>query len=69
MMAARFQMQAEGPRQPVLSFVTCAIAVTSLAILGGCRVSRPDADHAKSQILYTAVASDPRTFNPILITD
>ncbi len=69
MMAARFQMQAERPRQQILSVVTCAIALASLAILAGCRVSRPDADHAKSQILYTAIASDPRTFNPILITD
>ncbi|HWJ40239.1 MAG TPA: ABC transporter substrate-binding protein, partial [Candidatus Limnocylindrales bacterium] len=32
-------------------------------------MSRPGSDHATSQILYTAIASDPRTFNPILITD
>src|SRR5260370_25883362 len=69
MMAARFQMKAEVPRERILSIVTGALALSSIAIVGGCRVSRPDSDHAKSQILYTAVASDPRTFNPILITD
>jgi peptide/nickel transport system substrate-binding protein len=69
MMAAHFQMQAEVPRRRILSIVTSALALSSIAIVGGCRVSRPDSDHAKSQILYTAVASDPRTFNPILITD
>jgi len=43
--------------------------MTSLAIFSGCRVSRSGSDHAKSQILYSAVLSDPRTFNPILVTD
>jgi peptide/nickel transport system substrate-binding protein len=69
MMTARFQMQAEVPRQRILSIVTCAIALSAIAIVGGCRVSGPDSDHAKSQILYTYAGSDPRTFNPILITD
>src|SRR5258708_18259106 len=68
-MAAYFQMKAESPRNGFLQTVTCAIVVSSLAIFAGCRVSRPGSDHATSQILYTAIASDPRTFNPILITD
>lgn len=50
--------------------VACTIVVaTTLAILPGCRVNRPVKDHAANQILYIATASDPRTFNPILITD
>src|SRR5208282_6504221 len=67
-MPARFQMKAES-RKRILPAITCAIALSSLAIFTGCRVNRPASDHATSQILYTAVASDPRTFNPILITD
>jgi peptide/nickel transport system substrate-binding protein len=62
-------MQAEGPRVRNPTAVTCAIVLSSLAIFPGCRVNRPGADHEKNQILYSAVASDPRTFNPILITD
>ncbi|MGC1398428.1 ABC transporter substrate-binding protein [Candidatus Binatus sp.] len=62
-------MKAESPRNRILGTITCAIALSALAISAGCHVSRPDSDHAKNQILYTAVASDPRTFNPILITD
>ncbi len=45
------------------------IAAATLATLPGCRVNRPTRDHAANQILYLATASDPRTFNPILITD
>jgi peptide/nickel transport system substrate-binding protein len=62
-------MKAESRHNRILSVVTCAIALSSLAILSGCRVSRSGSDHAKSQILYSAVLSDPRTFNPILVTD
>jgi peptide/nickel transport system substrate-binding protein len=62
-------MKAESPRDRISVIVIGAIALSSLAIFTGCRVSRPDSDHAKSQILYSVVASDPRTFNPILITD
>jgi len=51
------------------SILTCAIALSALAIFCGCHVNRPGADHEKNQILYSAVASDPRTFNPILVTD
>ena len=68
-MAARSRMKAKSPRNRILRTIASAIALSALAILAGCHVSRPDSDHAKNQILYTAVASDPRTFNPILITD
>src|ERR1700691_3821700 len=64
-----FQMRAESLRNRILPIVTCAIAMTSLAIFSGCRVSRSGSDHEKSQILYQAVGGDPRTFNPILVTD
>ena len=49
-----------------LIYLFAAVAAASIA---GCRVNRPSADHAKQQILYRATPSDPRTFNPILITD
>jgi len=49
-----------------LFYLLAAVAAASIA---GCRVNRPAADHAKQQILYRATPSDPRTFNPILITD
>jgi peptide/nickel transport system substrate-binding protein len=39
------------------------------AAAGGCRVNRPAIDHAHEQVLYDAQISDPRTFNPILVTD
>jgi len=64
-------MKAERRRERIVQALSGAIALSSLAIFpfAGCRVSRPGSDHATSQVLYTAVASDPRTFNPILITD
>ena len=68
-MAARFQMKAETTRRPILSVVTCAIACSAIVVFAGCRVSRPANDHASTQTLYTSIGSDPRTFNPILITD
>ena len=68
-MAARFQMQAESRRNRIFQVLTSAIALSALAILAGCRVNRTGIDHEKSQILYTVIGSDPRTFNPILITD
>jgi peptide/nickel transport system substrate-binding protein len=66
---ARFQMKAEHWRDRVFQLVTCAIALPALALLAGCRVNRSGSDHEKNQILYTVIGSDPRTFNPILITD
>jgi peptide/nickel transport system substrate-binding protein len=62
-------MIAESLRNRILSALTCAIVLSSLAIFTGCRVSRSASDHEKNQILYTHAGSDPRTFNPILITD
>jgi peptide/nickel transport system substrate-binding protein len=62
-------MKAEGRRNRIRSAIICAAALSSLAIFPGCRVNRPASDHATSQILYTVVGSDPRTFNPILVTD
>lgn len=49
--------------------LTVALLAFSVAALGGCRVRRSSADHAKQQVLYSAIPGDPRTFNPILITD
>src|SRR5271170_7581357 len=62
-------MKAESLRKLIPAAIIRAIALSSLAIFTGCHVNRPDADHAKAQVLYSAVGSDPRTFNPILITD
>jgi peptide/nickel transport system substrate-binding protein len=47
--------------------MACAFLAAIVAL--GCKVNRPANDHARNQILYMAIASDPRTFNPILITD
>jgi peptide/nickel transport system substrate-binding protein len=68
-MPAPFHVIAESRRMRTLPAIAFAIAISALAFLAGCRVNRPASDHEKNQILYTAVASDPRTFNPILITD
>jgi peptide/nickel transport system substrate-binding protein len=68
-MAAHFQITAESRRKRILSAAICATALLSIAIFAGCRVNRTGNEHAKVQILYTVIGSDPRTFNPILITD
>jgi peptide/nickel transport system substrate-binding protein len=39
------------------------------ALIAGCQVRRPANEHARRQIIYGAISSDPQTFNPILITD
>jgi peptide/nickel transport system substrate-binding protein len=44
-------------------FAGLAVAVA------GCRVNRSQNNHAREQLLYTAISGDPKTFNPILITD
>ncbi len=44
-------------------------ALIALALGAGCRVRRTAPDHAKEQVLYEATISDPRTFNPLLVTD
>ncbi len=41
----------------------------ALGTASGCRVNRAAPDHSKEQVLYTATISDPRTFNPLLVTD
>jgi peptide/nickel transport system substrate-binding protein len=40
-----------------------------MMVVAGCKVNRPNADHAAAQILYDSTNSDPRTFNPVLVTD
>jgi peptide/nickel transport system substrate-binding protein len=49
--------------------VAFTFVAAALALLPGCRVNRSGSNHEKNQILYIATASDPRTFNPILVTD
>jgi len=44
-------------------------ASAALALSAGCHVDRPRGDHAHDQILYSATISDPKTFNPVLVTD
>jgi peptide/nickel transport system substrate-binding protein len=68
-MVVRSRMKAESPRTRILRTITCVIALPALAIFVGCRVNRAGSDHAATQTLYTAIGSDPRTFNPILVTD
>jgi peptide/nickel transport system substrate-binding protein len=46
-----------------------ALVVCAALVAAGCHVRRAANDHARQQILYTAVGSDPQTFNPILVTD
>ena len=51
--------------------VRAAVAGVSVAIvlLMGCHIRRPANDHARQQMLYSATISDPKTFNPVLVTD
>lgn len=44
-------------------------AIIAATMLVACRVTRPANQHAQSQTLYTATTSDPRTYNPIIVTD
>lgn len=46
-----------------------AAAIAALAFAAGCHVNRSGGNHEREQILYTATISDPKTFNPILVTD
>ena len=43
--------------------------LVTLGALTGCRVDRARGDHALTQTLYQGMASDPGTFNPIIVTD
>jgi peptide/nickel transport system substrate-binding protein len=49
-----------------IAFIACCVLAVLIA---GCQVRRAVNDHARQQILYTAIVSDPQTFNPILVTD
>ena len=49
--------------------VVLALAMAAAIAIAGCRVNRPPNDHAATQTLYNSTISDPRTFNPILVTD
>ena len=55
--------------RPNSTAVISAIAIAALAFTAGCRVNRPKINHAGEQVLYDAVGSEPKTFNPIVITD
>ncbi len=49
-----------------IALIACCVLA---ALIAGCQVRRAANDHARQQILYTAIVSDPQTFNPILVTD
>src|SRR6266478_8821752 len=49
--------------------VAIALAAGVIASVAGCRVNRPPNNHALTQTLYRAMAGDPNTFSPILVTD
>ena len=53
-------------RRDFLKFAIVAAAELGAA---GCHVDYPSFNHAEQQILYSSTVSDPRTFNPILVTD
>ncbi len=46
-------------------------ALAALGILAspGCRIRRPANDHTAQQVLYATTIGDPKTFNPVLVTD
>ncbi len=46
----------------------CSLALV-LCVVAGCRVNRSRNDHAMAQTLYQGMASDPGTFNPLIVTD
>ncbi|MGH7913508.1 MAG: ABC transporter substrate-binding protein [Candidatus Binataceae bacterium] len=46
-----------------------ACSALAAAVAAGCRVQQPPSQHEREQILYQSSISDPRTFNPILVTD
>jgi peptide/nickel transport system substrate-binding protein len=62
-------IQVEQQLMQIRSNFNLVIAAVALLSITGCRVNRPAVDREKQQILYTATVSDPRTFNPILVTD
>ena len=54
---------------PIRAITGLIAAALTLLAAGGCRINRPPNDHAQQQILYSATISDPKTFNPVLVTD
>jgi peptide/nickel transport system substrate-binding protein len=50
-----------------LAILLCSAFAAAAA--AGCRVQQPPSQHERDQILYQSSISDPRTFNPILVTD
>lgn len=50
-------------------FGSVLLALLGLFAGGGCHVPRPANNHEHEQILYSATTSDPKTFNPVLVTD
>src|SRR5215469_17847625 len=64
----------EGANRPtwtmrIHSRLQLVAALLCTLILWACHVNRPVIDHAAQQNLYSAIPNDPRTFNPILVTD
>jgi peptide/nickel transport system substrate-binding protein len=59
-------MSAARPGALAALFAALAMSITCAA---GCRVNRARINHAREQMLYTAITGDPKTFNPILVTD
>lgn len=59
------------PRRAGCSQRHAAVALLAAVMVAaaGCRVSRPAANHAAEQVLYSTTISDPKTFNPLLVTD
>ncbi len=51
------------------NFLKIALAAAAGIGAAGCHVEYPSFNHAEQQILYSSTISDPRTFNPILVTD
>jgi peptide/nickel transport system substrate-binding protein len=49
--------------------VAIALVAGVIATVAGCRVNRPPNNHALTQTMFTSTLGDPRTFNPILVTD
>ena len=48
---------------------TIAAAFAAALVCCGCRVEPPNPGHARGQVLFQSMTSDPRTFNPTLVTD
>ncbi|HEY2664860.1 MAG TPA: ABC transporter substrate-binding protein, partial [Candidatus Binataceae bacterium] len=51
----------------VLGF--CVVSLVPIATVLGCHIRRPATSHAEQQVLYSSTISDPKTFNPVLVTD